>query len=237
MKYQFTFILCLLLLNNLLSEATHKVYIIHGYAGSAFQMGQIYKGLTHEGYTAENYTYPSFKENLDSVGMDLYRKVKADNFDTVSFVTHSMGALVVRSMYQYLDSTVCFPFIYRFVMLAPPNKGARYADFFAKSPLKGVLGPNVNLMRTDSDSYALKLPLPTCQVGLIIGTRGSKHGFNPFLDDDNDGTVTVKNAVLGVEQDIVMIRSMHRLMPCKKKAVNLVIRFMRLGEFSDLGNH
>ena len=216
------------------TSATHKIYIIHGYAGSAFQMNNIYKGLIHEGYTSENYTYPSFKENLDSVGMDLYRKIKEENYDTVSFVTHSMGALVVRSMYQYMDSTNCFPVIYRFVMLAPPNKGCQYADFFSKSPLKALLGPNVSLMRTDSDSYVAKLPLPTCQVGLIIGTAGSKHGFNPFMGDDNDGTVTVKSAVLGIEQDIVTIRSMHILMPRKKKAVKLVLRFMKTGAFSNL---
>ena len=214
--------------------ATHKVYVIHGYAGSAMQMAKICNGLTSEGYVTENYIYPSFKKNLDSIGLDLYRKVKQDNYDTVSFITHSMGALVVRSMYQYMDSTIQFPFIYRFVMLAPPNKGTEMADFFSNSALKSFLGPNVSLMRTDSGSYVYKLPIPTCETGLIVGIKGKKPWFNPFMKDDNDGTVTMKRAILGNEKEITTVKSMHILMPLKKKVIKLVRRFMKTGSFTEI---
>jgi len=118
------------------SFSTHKVYILHGYGGSLIQMDKIDKGLKHEGYNTENYTYPSFKECIDSIGYDLFVKIKQENYDTVSFVTHSMGALVVRSMYKYINPTMHFPFIYRFIMLAPPNKGTEVADFFSNSSLR-----------------------------------------------------------------------------------------------------
>jgi len=213
------------------SFSTHKVYILHGYGGSLIQMDKIYKGLKHEGYNTENYTYPSFKECIDSIGHDLSLKVKQDNYDTVSFVTHSMGALVVRSMYKYINPTMHFPFIYRFVMLAPPNKGTEVADFFSNSSLKSFLGPNVSLMRTDSNSYAIKLPRPTCEVGLIVGIKGKKPWFNPFMPDDNDGTVTMKSAILGNEKEIITVKSMHILMPLKKKVITLVLRFMKTGTF------
>ena len=213
------------------SFSTHKVYILHGYGGSLIQMDKIYKGLKHEGYNTENYTYPSFKECIDSIGHDLFVKIKQENYDTVSFVTHSMGALVVRSMYKYINPTMHFPFIYRFIMLAPPNKGTEVADFFSNSSLKSFLGPNVSLMRTDSNSYAIKLPRPTCEVGLIVGIKGKKPWFNPFMPDDNDGTVTMKSAILGNEKEIITVKSMHILMPLKKKVITLVLRFMKTGTF------
>ena len=213
------------------SFSTHKVYILHGYGGSLIQMDKIYKGLKHEGYNTENYTYPSFKECIDSIGHDLSLKVKQDNYDTVSFVTHSMGALVVRSMYKYINPTMHFPFIYRFISLAPPNKGTEVADFFSNSSLRSILGPNVILMRTDSNSYAFKLPIPTCEVGLIVGVKGKKPWFNPFMPDDNDGTVTMKSAILGNEKEIITVKSMHILMPLKKKVITLVLRFMKTGTF------
>jgi len=231
MKLKYIIIISLLLQFSQIASATHKVYILHGYAGSLIQMDKIYKGLKHEGYVAENYTYPSFKESIDSIGHDLYLKVKQENYDSVSFVTHSMGALVVRSMYQYLDSTIEFPFIYRFVMLAPPNKGTEMADFFSNSSFLSFLGPNVKLMRTDSNSYAFKLPIPTCEVGLIVGIKGKKPWFNPFMKDDNDGTVTMKRAILGIEKEIATVKSMHILMPLKKKVILLVNRFMKTGSF------
>ena len=227
----FSIIISFFLLFSSIASATHKVYIIHGYGGSAGQMSKIYKDLKQEGYEAENYTYPSFKECIDSIGHDLYEKVKLENYDSVSFVTHSMGGLIVRSMYKYLDPAIHFPFIFRLVMLAPPNKGTEMADFFSKSSFRTFLGPNVVLMRTDSNSYAFKLPLPTCEVGLIVGIKGSKPWFNPFMKDDNDGTVTMKEAILGNEKEIIPVKSMHILMPLKKKVILLVTRFMKTGTF------
>jgi len=234
MKLKSIIITSLLLQFYLITSATHKVYILHGYAGSLLQMEKIYKGLKHEGYDAENYTYPSFKESIDSIGHDLYVKVKQENYDTVSFVTHSMGGLIVRSMYQYLDTTSHFPFIFRFVMLAPPNKGTEMADFFSKSYISSYLGPNVVLMKTDSNSYTFKLPVPTCEVGLIVGIKGKKPWFNPFMKDDNDGTVTMKEAILGNEKEITTVKSMHILMPLKKKVVMLVNRFIKTGSFGQI---
>ena len=224
-------IYCLVFIFSQTTFATHKVYILHGYGGSLVQMDKIYTGLKHEGYITENYTYPGFKECIDSIGHDLYVKIKHENYDSVSFVTHSMGALVVRSMYKYLEPTDHFPYIFRFVMLAPPNKGTEIADFFSNSSLKSFLGPNVALMRTDTNSYVLKLPIPTCEVGLIVGVKGSKPWFNPFMPDDNDGTVTMKRAILGNEKEIITVKSMHILMPLKKKVIALVLRFMKTGTF------
>ena len=234
MKLSTIIIVPFLLLFTQATMATHKVYILHGYGGSAAQMDKIRKGLIQEGYEAENYTYPSFKECIDSIGHDLFVKVKQENYDTVSFVTHSMGGLVVRSMYKYMNPKIHFPFIYRFVMLAPPNKGTEMADFFSRSSFRSFLGPNVILMRTDSNSYAFKLPIPTCEVGLIVGIKGSKPWFNPLMKDDNDGTVTMKQAILGIEKEIVTVKSMHILMPLKKKVITLVTRFMKTGSFIEV---
>jgi hypothetical protein len=225
------FIVILLVFIQLVS-ANHKVYVVHGFGGFALQMEKINQGLIKEGYLTENYSYPSFSEDLDSVGLDLYRKVQKDNFDTVSFVTHSMGALVVRSMYQYMDSTVHFPHIFRIVMLAPPNKGTKMADFYSGKRLNFFLGPNVEHMRTDSNSYANKLPIPTCEVGIIAGAKGKKPWFNPFLKEDNDGNISLSLTKLGNEKDFIVIPSIHDLMPLHKKVIKQIISFMKTGSFN-----
>jgi len=75
------------------------------------------------------------------------------------------------------------------------------------------------------------LPVPTCEVGLIVGIKGSKPWFNPLMKDDNDGTVTMKQAILGIEKEIITVKSMHILMPLKKKVIVLVTRFMKTGSF------
>jgi len=53
------------------------------------------------------------------------------------------------------------------------------------------------------------------------------------MKDDNDGTVTMKQAILGNEKEIKPVRSMHILMPLKKKVITLVIQFMKTGSFEN----
>lgn len=231
MSLKYNLILSIVLFFQSVTFASHKVYVIHGFGGFALQMEKINQGLKHEGYLTENYSYPSLTEDLDSVGLDIYQKVKYENFDSVSFVTHSMGALVVRSMYQYLDSKVDFPFIFRIVMLAPPNKGTEIANFYSGSTAEFLLGPNVEHMKTDSNSYANKLPIPTCEVGVIAGIRGKKPWFNPFMQSDNDGIVSITHAFMGNEKDISIIKTTHGLMTQQKIVIKMISNFIRTGNF------
>ena len=214
-----------------MSNASHKVYVIHGFGGFGLQMEKIRKGLSNAGYETENFTYPSFSEELDSVGFDLFQKVKIENYDTVSFVTHSMGALVVRSMYQYSSKSDHFPSIFRIVMLAPPNKGTELADIYSGSITRFFLGPNVEHMKTDSSSYANKLPIPTCEIGIIAGVKGKKPWFNPFLKEDNDVNVSYSLTKIGNEKEIIKIKATHGLMTQKKDVIRLTVNFINKGTF------
>jgi hypothetical protein len=66
---------------------------------------------------------------------------------------------------------------------------------------------------------------------LIIGIRGKKHGFNPFIHGDNDGLLTPERTILGIEKDIAFIREEHTLLTQKKIVSKLVIEFLQTGTF------
>jgi triacylglycerol esterase/lipase EstA (alpha/beta hydrolase family) len=93
-------VLFLILNININMSANTKVYIIHGHGGNRLLMNKITKHVQNEGYTVENFGYPSFTEDIVSVSERLYNKIIAENYDTISFVTHSMGALIVRNLYS-----------------------------------------------------------------------------------------------------------------------------------------
>lgn len=214
-------------------RASHKVYLIHGYGGLGIELEKINKTLTRGGFISEIYYYPSLVEDVDRVGVELLSKIQRENFDSVSFVTHSLGALVVRSMYQHLDSTVQFPFIHRMVMIAPPNNGSPIADFWAQFGfVKYIVGPNVNNLTTDPVTGAQKYPKPLCEVGIIAGSTGRKVGYNVFIVGDNDGLVPVESAKLGTEQDLALVKSSHVSLVLNNKVVNNVLNFMKFGEFN-----
>lgn len=223
-----------LLTVTIMATATHKVYIIHGYGGFGLQMEKIHNAIQKSGYVSENFTYQSFTKDIDSVAIMLFEKIRNENIDSVSFVTHSMGALVVRALYRHLDKNVHFPQIYRFIMLAPPNKGTPVADFYKTYGfILPIGGPNVEHMTTDSASYANQLPIPTCEVGLILAITGKKPWYNPFMKDDNDGLISANYAKLGIEKDIVVIKSQHAAMTQNKKVIKLILEFLKTGSFQE----
>ncbi|MDD3079978.1 MAG: hypothetical protein PHH37_12880 [Paludibacter sp.] len=180
----------------------------------------------------EVYTYPSLTKDIDSVSVELFRKIQKENYDTISFVTHSMGALVVRSLYEHINLPLTFPFIYRIVMIAPPNNGSPVADFFAQfSFIKFIVGPNINNLTTNPLSGASKYPIPTCEVGLIAGSYGKNRGFNIFIKEDNDGLLIPEQTKLGIEKDIVFIKSWHVGLLYNRKVKKYVISFLKNGQF------
>jgi len=52
-----------------------------------------------------------------------------------------------------------------------------------------------------------KYPIPTCEVGLIAGSYDGKKGFNKFINADNDGVLIPQNTKMGIEKDVVFVKS------------------------------
>jgi triacylglycerol lipase len=223
----------LLLVLSAITWCGEQVYVIHGYGSSTALTAKIATFLTDSGFATVNFKYRSMRDDLDSIGRHLYGDIKAARIDTVLFVTHSMGALVVRSILNYSTKDSLFPAIPRIVMIAPPNHGAEIADFFSSPLLKTLLGPNVQHMRTDSGSYANRLPLPLhSEVGVIIGQRTDSGGYNPFIKGANDGFLAVDRAKLGIEKDIAIVKGEHSMLLFSTEVRTLVLRFLKQGTFT-----
>ena len=220
------------LISQFTSYATTKIYLIHGYGGIGIEMKEIQKRIDKKGFNSEIYSYPSLTKDVDSVGISLFKKIQSENYDTVSFVTHSMGALVVRSLYEHIDSLSKFPFIHRIVMIAPPNNGSPVADFFAQfSFVKHIIGPNINNITTNPNSGAGKYPIPTCEVGLIAGSFAKERGFNVFVKGDNDGVLRPEQTKMGIEKDVAFIKSWHVGLLYNKTVIKYVNSFLSEGKF------
>ncbi|HQB21346.1 MAG TPA: hypothetical protein PLW23_03090 [Bacteroidales bacterium] len=225
-----------LIIFSLEAFASHKIYILHGYASHRSIMNRIKRDLKKSGFIVENYDYPALYVDLDSLGKKLYLDVLEENYDSVSFVTHSMGGLVVRNMVKYSAANLNFPKIYRIVMIAPPNQGADIADFFKKNKCnRKILGPNVEKMRTDSMSYANKLPVPVnTEIGIIIGESKCKAGYNWFIGKKNDGLLIPERVYLGNEKDVATFNKSHLGVVKRKKPRKAVVKFMKFGEFKTI---
>ncbi len=216
------------------TTGSHKVYVLHGWGNARSIMKKVCKSVKKADYVYENYAYPALNVDLDSLGLFLYRDVKNDSYDSVSFVTHSMGALVLRDMLKYSGMDSDFPIIYRIVMITPPNQGADIADHFeSKEGFQKLLGPNVRKMQTDSNSYANQLPVPiNCEIGIIIGARGKRIGYNPLIKGDNDGLIKPEHTLLGNENDTITLKLDHLAVIKRRKSRKQVVSFLKNGMFN-----
>ena len=228
---KFTFTLLLILSIHFAAFSSHKVYLVHGFAGMGLEMSKIQYNLNKHGIRNEIFEYPSLTQDIDTVSLHLYQKIRNDDIDTVSFITHSMGALVARSLYNYIKPSDGFPKIFRMVMIAPPNKGTPLADFFIQSKIISHLaGPNIRNLTTNPVTGASRYPVPKCEVGVILGVSPFKRGYNIFLEENNDGIVIPKYAKLGIEKEIAFVKASHTVLLAKNEVIKMTITFLKKGK-------
>jgi len=214
-------------------ETSNRVYFLHGYFGPGFEMRKILKAVEKEGYDCTLFTYRSLLDEIDSIGKDLIRKILSDKVDNISFITHSMGALVVRSIFEHVNTIENFPSVQRIVMIAPPNNGTPIADFYNRFQFsKFLLGPNLKNLTTDPKSGAAKYPIPSCEIGLITGILAGSKKLNIFMKCDNDGILAPEQERLGNEKDIINIGSSHFGLLYNKTVIENVISFLKYGVFA-----
>jgi uncharacterized alpha/beta hydrolase family protein len=232
MKTTLKFFILLLILT-VTSSATQKIYLLHGYGSAPIFMITIENYLKSKKMDVVNYGYPSITKDLEICAESLGTDIKRHKTDSISFVTHSMGALLVRSLLGKVEKDSCFPKINRIVMITPPNHGAELADLFANNKvLQFILGPNLKHLVTDTSSLANHLPVPTkYEIGIIIGVSKNKNGYNAFIKGNNDGYLTPESAKLGTEKEDIYVPSGHAMIIHNRKVLELVYSFLTLGNF------
>jgi len=158
----------------------------------------------------------------------------AEDVDTVSFVTHSMGALVVRATLARQSEWRERIRLHRVVMLAPPSKGATLADLLKDFvPYQLLAGPSGQSLTREG---AAKLPAPPCSFGIIAGGRGSQGGFNFLIPGDDDLVVGVNEARLAGADDFAVVRVAHSFIMNDPEVVRATVSFLKTGRFGIMDN-
>lgn len=211
-------------------DTGHAVVYLHGIGRSSRSLATLRNSLPDQGYTHVLFEYPSTRIPLRQSAEYLQRVIESlTAVDRISFVTHSMGGLVVRRWLQdHRD-----PRAYRMVMMGTPNNGAQLADMLKSSILfRTVYGPAGQELGTESNGAIHSLPIPDFEFGIVAGGRGDEKGFNPLLPGDNDGTVTVASARLAGARDFLLVRKIHSFLMTDATVMAAVRCFLEHGRFS-----
>lgn len=197
---------------------TRLVMMLHGLGPTRVTFRRLAKALAADGWTPCILRYSSSRHSLPRLVADLAMLLTAlPEGQDVSFVTHSMGGVVLRGalsteQHRHLR-------LGKAVMLAPPNQGSQMADLLGDlTAAQAVFGPALQDLRPGRPTKWPALPLP-CLV--VAGTAW----LNPLLTGPDDGTVTVAETLLAGAQHAV-VAAQHTRIADHPESIRLTRRFL-----------
>lgn len=212
------------------------VVVLHGLWRTRRSMSNLAGSFRGAGYEVIDVTYPSARASIEEhaaqVAGLLDRLSGTDR--EVSFVTHSLGALVTRQLLaREGDAWRGRHRVHRAVFIAPPNRGARLAEIGRKVPLlPWIYGEP---MRQIAGGFTRDLAGPGVPFATIAGGCGDDEGWNPLIPGDDDGVVAVAETRLPGAAGELVVRRLHTTIMKDPAAIDAAVEFIRRGAFPTSG--
>jgi triacylglycerol lipase len=191
------------------------VLLVHGHGAHPVLLEPLRRALERQGFRAVNWRYGSLRGSIEAHAARLAAKARELDQDAavarLHFVGHSMGAIVVRRALA-IDRPCKLG---RVVLLAPPNRGARLADFALR--LFGRRLTAATELSSHPDSYVNRIALAAdIDCGVIAASW--------------DHAVSLGSTHLPGQRDHLVLRSLHTL-PLHRHTPAQVGHFLRQGRF------
>jgi pimeloyl-ACP methyl ester carboxylesterase len=211
----------------------HLVILLHGLGRSRHSLRPLEDALEGAGFAVAAIAYPSTRAPLDEHAQRLSQLLdELDGVERVSFVTHSMGGLLVRKALD-LDATWKEHIeIGRVVQIAAPNQGSELARRVRDTPLASLLGPCLELVASDEVNELPRLP---CEFAIIAGGKRDGAGWNPLIEGDDDGVVGVGETYLDDALDFLMVRTPHTVLMRDEHVQAAAVSFLQSGSLRVAG--
>lgn len=210
------------------------VILVHGIIRSSKSFYKMDESLEKAGFAVVPFDYPSTQVSIEQAAEYLRSTVRSlEGYSRIHFVVHSMGGLVVRASIRKQPD----PRIGRMVMIGVPNKGATMADKMKSNPLYRLLyGPAGQQLVSDPNGLIAELPTPQFEFAVVAGGRGTLEGFNPLVNGDDDGTVSVHNTRLPGAADFATVNCLHSFLMNNSSTIQMTVEFLNNGCLRKDGN-
>lgn len=199
-------------------------------------MAPLARAGRERGYRVLNLGYPSRARAVAELAMDVAARL--EQFvpgARLDFVTHSMGAIVLRA--AVAAGVLPVARVRRVVMLAPPNQGSELPDRFLATPAlsrlyRAALGPAGAELGTLDGSVPLSLPDPPFEFGVIAGSRSLNPLFSAAVDGVNDGKVSVQRASHPAMRAMIVVPHSHSFLMRAPAVIRQCFHFLERGSFA-----
>ena len=210
------------------------VILLHGLGRTAGSMADLARALKAAGFETINLDYPSRDYPIETLALDTIpqgiRHCQAQGAQTLHFVTHSMGGILLR----YYLTRRSIENLGRVVMLSPPNKGSEIADALKDNSLyQWYNGPAGQQLGTDPAGIVAGLGPVSYPVGVITGNTHAMFDawFAKEIPGQDDGKVSVERAKVEGMSDFLVLPFSHPFIMKKKAVAEQAVYFLRHGVF------
>ncbi len=195
-------------------------------------MGLLRRFLNHKGYHTLNPGYASRSASIEQLGRAVIPEAvdacRSSNAGTIHFVTHSMGAILVRWYLKHHPMAD----LGRVVMLSPPNQGSELVDRLKQFTFFHWLnGPAGQQLGTDSKSLPQRLGPVDYEAGIITGDRSVNPMLSRLLPGKNDGKVSVERTKVEGMTDFKVLHLPHPLIMYSPTVFQQIHSFLSQGRF------
>ena len=223
----------LLLLISSTVSAADCVVLLHGLNRTSASMQQLQAALENEKFTVANIDYPSREQSIEALaktavasGIDRCREQSADS---IHFVTHSLGGILVRQYFQTND----LDRLGRVVMLGPPNAGSEAVDKLKDLPGFELLnGPAGEQLGTSETALPAQLGPVDFELGIIAGSSSINLILSSLIPGQDDGKVSVESTKVEGMSGFVTLPVTHPFMMRNSSVIDETIHFLSYGKFS-----
>lgn len=208
-------------------KSKHLVIVIPGLNNVLFTFSVIRRFLRDHGYECMVWDYASNRADTRKHAERLGKLIsKLEGIDKVSFVTHSLGGLILRTFLatdkKWTEKFECGDI----VMIAPPHNGSFVADFARRDKnLDAVFDFVAGKVKHDLTSAgACELPALEHPVSILVGGTRRKFGFNPLSSEDNDGLVHIDSSRVDTATNFIQIKNWsHTTMLMNKVTAQIIV--------------
>ena len=223
------------------------VIVLHGLGAFRHYMEPLSEYLEAEGgMTVVNVGYPSTMGDIGEHARTLVSVIQhLDGVESVSFVAHSMGNIVIRHALNDLASLPASAqpeIVYkRFVMIAPPNHGAEVTGTLEEKGLgrlaQMVAGEAVDQLNPNKGWPTLeqRLATPDFEFGIVVGGQGDGEGYLDAIPGDDDMLLSVDTSKLVGASDFAQVKGVHQTLPKQEQVQSYALRYLETGAFMPSG--
>lgn len=210
------------------SETEHLVVLLHGLGRTRNSLGGLKEALEQKGYRVAALSYPSTRASVDEHAKSVERVLNGmDNVGHVSFVTHSLGGRVVLRLFEREGEWMEHFELGRVVQVAPPTRGSELARGLEGVPFVAcLLGPSF----LEVAEASTERPPAGCDVLVVAGVGAPGFGWNPLLQGDDDGVVTLAETCAEFSHVHRNVVGLHTFMMEDAGVLVLTSQFLRLGD-------